>query len=569
MILLRFPTFIRAGPSTQAFKLRYKRKFSMTRQFSILADHPIVGKLKNHPRDKVAIRHVISGNSYTYGQLSDDIYKWHNILQSKLPSSGNGSRIAIMGENSYQFAVLFFATLMLPKTLAMPLCTNHTSAEIKYQLENSESSTIITPERFVDKVEEFVSPERKLIVFEEFDGNDVEASTSTSESTVSSPSTSDSSTPSGYMLYTSGTSGNPKGVVTPLETYVAQADALTKAWDINSNTAMLQTLPLHHVHGLVIGMTLPLLAGGSVDFLFPFSPKVFVDRITDASLPPINTYTAVPTIYTKLVSYVKQFQSDKEQFEKINSGLHNLHLAMCGSAALPSPLRNDWNKIVGDKVPLLERYGMTETSITLSQPLDPQYRVDGSVGAPVPSVIARLVDPDTSKVIYQSNEKSSHDTEASGELQLAGPVVFKEYWNKPEATSETFTEDGWFRTGDICRADASGNIFILGRASMDIIKSGGEKLSALEIEREILSLEEVDECSVVGVASEEWGQEVAVVAVLSEKGRASNFDLARLKSALKKTLANYKIPKKLLVVESIPRNQMGKVNKKTLVKIFD
>jgi acyl-CoA synthetase (AMP-forming)/AMP-acid ligase II len=301
--------------------------------------------------------------------------------------------------------------------------------------------------------------------------------------------------------------------------------------------------------------------------MFPFAPKTFYDRLGDKSLPPINTFTAVPTIYTRLVSYYQQLpEADRPA---ATAAIQHLKLAMCGSAALPQSLRDDWERLSGGKVPLLERYGMTETAITLSQPLDATKRVAGSVGSPVPSVVARLVDPDNGEVVYQSNQKGPIDTKRTGEIELCGPVVFKSYWNKPDASKETFSEDGWMKTGDIARVDELGNIFILGRASMDIIKSGGEKLSALEIEREILSLPQIAEVSVVGVDSEQWGQEVSAVVVLSKQGRAEDFDLAKMKAELKKTMAGWKIPKRMIVLDEIPRNQMGKVNKKTLVKIFE
>jgi malonyl-CoA/methylmalonyl-CoA synthetase len=525
---------------------------SLVRKFSTnnTSTHPILSKLSSHPSDRIAVRHVISGNSYTYGQLVEDIFKWRNILSSNDPK-GNRA-IAIMGENSYQFVVPFFAALTLPNALAMPLCTNHTAAEINYQLENSGAQLIVTPKRFVDKVDQFATG-RKLLVCEE------------AVEPVDPPVPVEPAVSSSYMLYTSGTSGKPKGVVTPLETFVAQAKALTEAWSINSSTNMLHTLPLHHVHGLVIGLTLPLLAGGRVEFLFPFSAEKAIGRLADVSLPQINTYTAVPTVYTRIVDYVNTLTSQDRQ--KALDGLQHLQLAMCGSAALPTPLRDSWGTLTHNKVPLLERYGMTETGITLSQPLDPQKRIDGSVGRPVPSVLARLVDPESGEVVYQYDQSSCGN--CVGEVQLRGPVVFKEYWENPSASNETFTEDGWFRTGDIARVDQSGNLFMLGRSSMDIIKSGGEKLSALEIEREMLSLPQISECSVVGVDSQQWGQEVAAVVVLTPKGREETFGLSALRTKLKETLTGYKIPKRLLIVDQIPRNQMGKVNKKTLVKLFD
>lgn len=544
--------------ATAGLTLRFARLASTMTNF-----HPIVSKLEAHPRDKVAIRHVASGNEYSYGELLNDIGRWQNILRPLIDET-KGARIAIMGENSFQFTSQFFAALTLNNSIAMPLCTNHTAAEIEYQLQDSGAQVIVTPARFKSKVEQFASDKIRIIVAEDF----VPAQKDSAQPSAANPKLGDLYTTSGYMLYTSGTSGKPKGVVSSLATYLAQAKALTEAWQINADTRMLHALPLHHVHGLVIATTLPLLAGGVVEYAFPFSPKVFYDRLANKSLPPINTFTAVPTIYTRLVSAYDNEVPDADK-PATTAAIQNLKLAMCGSAALPQSLREDWERVSGGKVPLLERYGMTETGITLSQPLDASKRIAGSVGAPVPSVVARLVDPDNGEVFYSSDQAAPADTKRTGEIQLSGPVVFESYWNKPEATKETFTDDGWMKTGDIARVDDVGNLFILGRASMDIIKSGGEKLSALEIEREILSLPQIAEVSVVGVDSEQWGQEVSAVVVLSEQGVQEQFDLPKLKTELKKTMAGWKIPKRMLTVDAIPRNQMGKVNKKTLVKLFD
>lgn len=524
------------------------------RLFSMSSRHPLISKLLEHHESKVAVRHVPSGNEYTYGQLLKDISGWRSVLKQHTPSDRDGSRIAIMGENSYQFAAVFYAALTLPNTLAMPLCTNHTQAELDYQLSDSRASLIVTPKRFQEKVD--FSRVRTLIS-EDYKLQGSQEDIASIEDTPSS----------GHMLYTSGTSGKPKGVVTTLHTFAAQAKALTAQWAISDATNFLHTLPLHHVHGLLIAMTLPLLAGGRVEFLFPFSPERAVNRLLDATLPRINTFTAVPTIYTRLVSYLKTL-SPQEQ-DKAQKALQHLDLAMCGSAALPTPLRTAWETFTNGQVPLLERYGMTETGITLSQSLDPSKRRNGTVGRPVPSVVARLVDAESGKINYQSDGSVAAVDGMQGEVQLKGPVVFKEYWGNPEATTETFTKDGWFKTGDIAQVDEAGNLAILGRASMDIIKSGGEKISALEIEREILSLPQVLECAVLGIKSEEWGEEVSVVAVLSEQGRQDKFGLPEMKDALKKTLARWKIPKRLLVVEEIPRNQMGKVNKKNLRTLFE
>lgn len=253
-----------------------------------------------------------------------------------------------------------------------------------------------------------------------------------------------------------------------------------------------------------------------------------------------------------------------------------LRLNISGSAALPTPTKQAWASLSNGNI-LLERYGMTEVGMALSCGLAPEDRVDGSVGWPLPSVEARLFDTDTNTIIQPGQETDSTGKERSGEIQLRGPTIFKEYWRNPTATKKEFTSDGFFKTGDVAvrrtvpsaGKGASGDwakgpmYFILGRASADILKVGGEKVSALEVEREMLSLPYITECAVVGLPSETWGQKVAAVVVLSEQGKTAGkggkaFGIMDLRRALKDKLAAFKMPQDMKIVEGIPRNAMGK-----------
>lgn len=263
--------------------------------------------------------------------------------------------------------------------------------------------------------------------------------------------------------------------------------------------------------------------------------------------------------------------------EAVSEGLKPEHLRVniSGSAALPTPTKKAWTELSGGNI-LLERYGMTEVGMALSCGIAWEDRVDGSVGWPLPSVQARLVDTDNGEVIEHGQEIDANGKERTGEIQLKGPTIFREYWNNSEATMSEFT-DGWFKTGDIAlrrHVDGAGTgasgdwakgpmYFIQGRKSADIIKTGGEKVSALEVEREMLSLPEVDECAVVALPSEAWGQKVAAVVMLTEEGKTAGkggrqWSAMDLRRALKDRLVAYKIPQDMKVVESIPRNAMGK-----------
>jgi acyl-CoA synthetase (AMP-forming)/AMP-acid ligase II len=270
-----------------------------------------------------------------------------------------------------------------------------------------------------------------------------------------------------------------------------------------------------------------------------------------------------------------------------------LRLNISGSAALPTPTKSAWTDLSSGNV-LLERYGMTEVGMALSCALDPSTRIDGSVGFPLPSVEVRLVDTETGSIITED--------EKDGEVQLRGPTIFKEYWNNPEATEKEFVpadkgdsnQGRWFKTGDValkrthpsssdedfqpihCKTNLSKrdewqpsgpHYHVLGRRSADIIKTGGEKVSALEVERELLSLPNVAEAAVVAVPSRRWGEKVGAVVVLKsdseqkssdDKQRKSTWGPMDMRRALKSKLANYKIPQVLKVVDTIERNAMGK-----------
>lgn len=279
----------------------------------------------------------------------------------------------------------------------------------------------------------------------------------------------------------------------------------------------MHVLPLHHIHGTVNALLTPLFAGSTIEFLFPFNVDAVWERLAAPFLPdshgqaPITFLTVVPTIYNRfLATHEKLSEPMKEAIRKALDP-ENMRLNISGSAALPTPTKQAWTKLSGGNV-LLERYGMTEVGMALSCGLDFRDRVDGSVGWPLPFVQARLVDSETNEVIPLDKHIDNDGKEREGEIQLRGPTVFSEYWRNEKATAEEFVEadDGgqkWFKTGDIATrksVDGAGQsrqewakgpmYFIRGRKSTDIIKSGGEKVSALEIERELLSLQVFPPC---------------------------------------------------------------------------
>ena len=391
----------------------------------------------------------------------------------------------------------------------------------------------------------------------------------------------------GFMLYTSGTTNRPKGVVLSSSVITAQARSLIEAWLYSADDLLLHVLPLHHIHGTINGLFTPLIAGCTIEFAFPFNADVTWKRLaapfmTDSreKKAPITFFTAVPTIYSRLLSSYDQLDPQTREAVQIAISRENLRLNISGSAALPTPIKSAWTNISKGNV-LLERFGMTEVGMALSCGLSFGDRVDGSVGWPLPNVQVRLVESDTGKVIENGDEYGSDGRLREGEIQLRGPTVFSEYWQNPKATAEEFVESNdsggkWFKTGDIAsrqRVDGAGfssqewaqgpMYFIRGRSSVDIIKTGGEKVSALEVERELLAVPQIAEAAVLGLESDQWGQKVAAVVVLTPgsetAGRAGKpWGLMDLRRALKDKLVNYKIPQELKIVDSMPRNAMGK-----------
>jgi malonyl-CoA/methylmalonyl-CoA synthetase len=511
--------------------------------------------------------------------------------------------------------------------IAVPLCTTHPNHELRYIVDNSEALVLLSSDKFREKAEDVIKEDirnKPIVAVEKIK----EGKKSSEHITLEPP----KSEEGGMMLYTSGTTSRPKGVVLPQPVLTAQVRSLMQAWRYEKEDYLLHCLPLHHIHGTVNALLTPLYAGSTIEFLFPFNATAVWQRFAVPFLPPkatmsgtsesaststansastssvslapshnevpgsllppqaITFFTVVPTIYQRLLSTFSTLDEETQKAAKTALHPSNLRLNISGSAALPTPTKQAWSDLTGDNV-LLERYGMTEVGMALSCGLDFQDRVDGSVGWPLPSVEVRLVDTETGEVIESGQNLDSRGVERQGEIQLRGPTVFRDYWRNPAATAAEFVEgeDGrgkWFKTGDVavrrrvpgaglgkqewCKGPA---YFILGRKSADIIKTGGEKVSALEVEREILSLPEISECAVVGLPSEQWGQKVAAVIVLSEAGKTAGgkggkqFGSAMdLRRRLRDVLANYKIPQEVRVVEGLPKNAMGKINKKALVR---
>lgn len=331
------------------------------------------------------------------------------------------------------------------------------------------------------------------------------------------------------VMYTSGTTGLPKGVVISRRAIAADIDALAKAWAWTPADTLVHGLPLFHVHGLILGLLGSLRIGNR--FVHTGKPTPAAYAAAGGSL-----YFAVPTVWSRVVADAAAAEA-----------LRGARLLVSGSAALPVPVFDDLIRLTGHAP--LERYGSTESLITLSTRVDGERR-PGWVGLPLDGVQTRLVAEDGSLV--------PHDGETIGRLEVSAPTIFTGYLNRPEATAEVLGDDGWYRTGDVAAIDEGGMHRIVGRESVDLIKSGGFRVGAGEIETVLLGHPGVSEAAVVGVPDDDLGQRIVAFVV----GSASSQELIDF---VAQQLSVHKRPREVRLVDSLPRNAMGKVQKKLLV----
>ncbi len=347
------------------------------------------------------------------------------------------------------------------------------------------------------------------------------------------------------ILYTSGTTSKPKGVVTTHFNVAAQIQSLVEAWEWSASDRILLCLPLHHVHGIINVVGCALWSGATCEMLPRFDASAVWDRIAGGES---TLFMAVPTIYTRLIAAWDAALPARRR--ELSQACPNLRLMVSGSAALPVSTLQRWQEISGHT--LLERYGMTEIGMALSNPLRGE-RVPGSVGTPLPGVEVRLADEHGTLVAPGS----------PGGIEVRGPAVFAEYWARPDATQDAF-RDGWFITGDTAVVE-NGVYRILGRTNIDILKTGGHKVSALEIEEALRQHPSVAECGVVGIPDAEWGERIAAALVLKH---GEVLDLQSLRAWARELLTVHKLPSRLLVLDALPRNAMGKVMKPALAALF-
>lgn len=337
------------------------------------------------------------------------------------------------------------------------------------------------------------------------------------------------------LLYSSGTTGQPKGIPLTHANIGINAAELSAAWGFRREDVLLHALPMFHTHGLFIALTCTLMSGSRVRYLARFDADQLIDE-----LPGASVMMGVPTYYTRLLA--------NPRFDA--TACSGIRLFTSGSAPLREDTFHEFTARTGHTI--VERYGMTETVILTTNPLDGERRA-GTVGLPLPSVELRIADAD---------DKPLPDGEV-GRIQVRGPNVFGEYWRKPDKTAEDFTADGFFNTGDQGRID-DGYVSIVGRAK-DLIISGGLNVYPIEVEQVLNECEGVREAAVIGVPHADFGEAVVAVCI----GDADALDEAAVRQFARERLAAFKLPKRVITVDDLPRNAMGKVQKNLLRERYE
>lgn len=479
--------------------------------------------------ERIAIKS--NQQDYTYADLLEQS---ENIAASLLDGRTDlqEARIAFIVDPSFEYVAIQWG-IWRAGGIAVPLCVKHPFASIKYVIEDTGAEAVV-----------FSKDYRALIkpLFTDFNIRAIPLEAIKDASTKLPTVALDRRA---MILYTSGTTGKPKGVVTTHQNIEAQIKSLVSSWAWTKEDHILNILPLHHVHGIINVLSCALWSGACCEFLPKFNLAQIFGLFRKGE---INLFMAVPTIYYKLIASYNELPEVEQK--AVSAAMQDFRLMVSGSAALPISTLEQWRRISGQT--LLERYGMTEMGMAISNPYQGERR-PGYIGQALDGVTVRIADENNQPVAQGQ----------SGEIQVKGPNIFKEYWGRPEATAESFV-DGWFKTGDIAVLE-EGSYRILGRNSVDMIKSGGYKISALEIEEVLRKHPDIKDCGVVGIPDEEWGELIAASLIL-DAGKTEVPD--GLNEWLRDKLPGYKLPRKYIVQEDLPRNVMGKVTKKALQKIL-
>jgi malonyl-CoA/methylmalonyl-CoA synthetase len=506
-----------------------------------------------YKRSLIAIRDLKFGYTASYAQLLTDVLTMRNALRAKLDpkvlqrlDNDEEVYVLLLGPASYEFTVGFFALMALGAVI-VPISPALPVKEAMYFATKSRAVSVLSAQSCLSlgtgleaaMNEEGYASFRSIRIAPHIMRQCLEPE----QFIVSSDRYLDLNA-AGYVIFTSGTTGPPKGAVKRRGFLYDAATQFTETVGIAEGDSVVHFLPVHHATGITVTLLPFLIGGGEIEFRSGgFDIEWTWERLRKGNL---NWFSGVPTIYMRLMRHYEDTLSKLPHHNEYVKGVQSLRGMLCGTSALPRPLQQKWTHMRGGK-PIMTRYGATEFGNAVIAPPWLKTLPDGAVGIKTPGIDMRLSNGD------------------EGEVLIKTAITFSNYLFDDEATRNAVDSEGYFKTGDIARKDENGFYWILGRASIDIIKSGGYKLSALDVEREILALPYISEVMVVGVEDEEFGQRVAAAIVLRENIKAS-LSLDEFRGALRSSLAGYKMPTILRIVPELRKNTQGKVIKKVLVK---
>ena len=485
----------------------------------------------NLPADPAAklFLETADGARYTYA----DLIVRSGAYAAALVAAGvkPGDRVAVQVEKSPEVLFLYLGAVRAGAVF-LPLNTAYTAPEVAYFLGDAEPAVFVCDpgkRALLEPVAEGAGVALVHTLDAEGRGTLAEAATAAAQAFAD---VARGPEDLAAILYTSGTTGRSKGAMLSHENLASNARTLVESWRFTADDVLIHALPVFHTHGLFVATNTVLATGATMLFLPRFEPA----RVL-ALMPRATAMMGVPTFYTRLLR-------EPGLTREVAAGIR---LFVSGSAPLLAETHRDWEARTGHAI--LERYGMTETNMNTSNPYA-GARVAGTVGPALPGVSVRVVDPETGAAL---------GTDAVGMVEVKGPNVFQGYWRMPEKTAAEFKADGFFITGDLGKIDAQGYVHIVGRGK-DLIITGGYNVYPKEVENEIDALPGVVESAVIGIAHPDFGEGVTAVVV----GGAGVPDEATILRTLEGRLARYKCPKRVLFVEELPRNAMGKVQKNLL-----
>ena len=487
------------------------------------------GLLAGRATDTRCLMRVADGKSWSYAEVVALSGRFANLLQARGVQAGD--RVAVQVDKSVEAIALYLATIRAGAVF-LPLNSAYTRAEVGYFLDDAEPRVFVCSS---NREAEFEGMGAQFVTLDG-DGNG-----SLMQATLAQAVEFDNVTRGpqdlAAILYTSGTTGLSKGAMLSHDNLFSNSKTLVDYWRFTADDVLLHALPIFHTHGLFVATNVIMIAGGSMIFLARFD----LDQMI-AQLPFVTTLMGVPTFYTRLLAD-SRFDRDL---------VAHMRLFISGSAPMLAETHVEFEERTGHRI--LERYGMTETNMNTSNPYEGERRA-GSVGFPLPGVEIKISNPETGAELAVGE---------TGMIEIRGPNVFLGYWRKPEKTALELRDDGFFISGDLGKIDTDGYLHILGREK-DLIISGGYNIYPRQVETEIDALDGVLESAVFGIAHTHLGETVAAAVVPVEGGE---LDGEQLIKALEPVLARFKLPRKVFIIDELPRNAMGKVQKNSLRKSY-